>query len=108
MLDQSLVRRIKKTDTFTVDFMKTAHVSIPGFYLSGVPNNNVPCICPGSRVWLNWLKRLATPHELLEIQGLWLRPCFDSQPDKVKRQVCGNAFSSTVASHLQTDVVFTH
>ena len=106
MLDQSLVRRIKKTDIFTVDYMRTAHISIPGFSSSGVSKNFVPCVCPGSRVWLNWLKRFATPNELLKIQGLWLRPCFDRFDNKVKMQACGNAFSGTVAFNLQISVVF--
>lgn len=96
MLDQSLVRKHKKGDVYTVDYMKTTNVAIPGFGLKGIDTNITPCVCPNSHVWFNWLNRFATTNELLQLQGLWLRPNLGHIPDKVKMKACGNAFSSTV------------
>lgn len=101
MLDQSLVRRQKKGDIYSIEYMKATTISIPGFSYSGGSSSFVPCVCPGSRVWVNSLKRFATADELLKCQGLWLRQCFDQFSDKVKMKACGNAFSSSIASNLQ-------
>jgi hypothetical protein len=101
MLDQSLVRRQKKGDIFSVEYMQTTTISIPGFSYSGAPSSFVPCVCPGSRVWINGLNRFATVDELFKVQGLWLRLCFEQFSDKVKMKACGNAFSSSIASNLQ-------
>jgi hypothetical protein len=81
--------------------MRNSHISIPGFKLSGDNVLVVPCVCPNSKVWLNWLGRYAFTAELLLVQGLWLRPILQSFPDKTKMQACGNAFSSTLVANLQ-------
>lgn len=101
MLDQSLVRKSKKGDIYTIDYMKGVKVAIPGFLLSGKCTSHVPCICPNSRVWFNWLNRFAKPNELLQLQGLWLRPCLQQIPNRVKSQACGNAFSSTIVPNCK-------
>ena len=102
LLDQSIARRRFRGQILTQQALAGRVPKIPGLHID--PSDATrepccPCICPRSRLFLNWLKRFATGAEKMQINGLFIGSCsrWAEFEDRVLSSAAGNAFSMTVA-----------